>query len=80
MAKLLAVFGATGQQGGALIDYILNKEDLSKLFALRGITRDVSKPAARALEKRGVEMIQVTTTLLLKSRSMFLTSYTGRPK
>jgi uncharacterized protein YbjT (DUF2867 family) len=43
MSKLLTVFGATGQQGGSLIAYVLNHPTLSKLYHLRGITRDVSK-------------------------------------
>lgn len=44
MAKILTVFDATGQQGGALIDYILQHPEFS--FKLRGITRDASKSAA----------------------------------
>jgi uncharacterized protein YbjT (DUF2867 family) len=64
MSKLLAVFGATGLQGGALIKYILEHRELSKLFKLRGITRNVAKPAAIALKERGVEMIQVGLSCL----------------
>ena len=59
MAKLVTVFGATGQQGGALIDHILGNRYLSSVFKLRGITRDSSKPAAVALRERGVEIIEV---------------------
>ena len=58
MPKLLTVFGATGAQGGSLIGFILEHPKLSKDYALRGITRDVSKPAAVALEERGVEIVQ----------------------
>ncbi|KAJ5117422.1 hypothetical protein N7448_011054 [Penicillium atrosanguineum] len=56
MSKLFVVFGATGQQGGSLIHYILNRPTFSKEFRLRGITRDVSKPAALELQARGVEV------------------------
>jgi uncharacterized protein YbjT (DUF2867 family) len=49
MSKLLTVFGATGQQGGSLIDYVLKSPQLSKLYHLRGITRDASKSAALSL-------------------------------
>lgn len=60
MAKILTVFGATGQQGGALINSILESEHLSSMFTLRGITRDASKPASIALKDRGVEVVEVT--------------------
>ncbi|KAI0968337.1 hypothetical protein F4678DRAFT_464405 [Xylaria arbuscula] len=52
------VFGATGQQGGALIEHILNTPALFAEFTLRGVTRDASKPAATALKERGVEIVE----------------------
>ncbi|CAG8929987.1 unnamed protein product [Penicillium salamii] len=57
MSKLITVFGATGQQGGAVIRTILQDETLSKEFKIRGISRDTSKPAAQALLKQGVELV-----------------------
>ena len=59
MSKLLTVFGATGQQGGSLINYVLKNPELSKIYKLRGITRDVSKPASVALKDKGVEVVKV---------------------
>lgn len=59
MAKLITVFGATGQQGGSVIRAILQDDTLSKEFKVRGITRDISKPAAQALLKQGVELVSV---------------------
>ena len=59
MSKLLTVFGATGQQGGNLIDYTLSNPKLSRAYKIRGITRDLSKPAAVELQERGVEMVKV---------------------
>ncbi|KAF4309084.1 putative family transcriptional regulator [Botryosphaeria dothidea] len=56
MSKLITVFGATGNQGGSVIKHILADAVLSKQFKIRGITRDVSKPAAQALIAKGVEM------------------------
>lgn len=56
MSKLITVFGATGNQGGSVIRAILADTALSKEFKIRGITRDVSKPAAQALAGQGVEM------------------------
>lgn len=59
MAKLLTVFGATGQQGGSVIRAVLQAESLSREFKIRGISRDTSKPAAQALLKQGVELVSV---------------------
>jgi hypothetical protein len=59
MAKLITVFGATGNQGGSVIQHILADPVLSKEFKIRGITRDPSKPVAQALAQRGVEVKSV---------------------
>ncbi|KAM0542635.1 hypothetical protein ACHAPJ_012714 [Fusarium lateritium] len=56
MSKILTVFGATGNQGGSIIRAVLDDPALSAEFRIRGITRDVSKPAAKALVSRGVEV------------------------
>lgn len=58
MSKILSVFGATGNQGGSVIRAILADRTLSKEFKIRGVTRDVTKPAAKALAEQGVEMVQ----------------------
>ena len=59
MSKLLTVFGATGLQGGSVVNYVLQSPELSKIYRLRGITRDVTKPAAVALKEKGVEIVKV---------------------
>jgi len=58
MSKILAIFGATGQQGGSVLNYVLNDPDLSKQYKIRAITRDPSQPAAKALENKGIEIVQ----------------------
>ena len=58
MSKLLVIFGATGQQGGSVIDYILNDAELSQKYRLRGVTRQPSQPAAGRLIERGVEVVR----------------------
>ena len=58
MSKLLTVFGATGQQGGSVVEYVINDPELSKQFKVRGITRDLTKPAAQTLQKKGVEVVK----------------------
>ncbi|KAJ4249797.1 hypothetical protein NW762_012139 [Fusarium torreyae] len=58
MPKLLTIFGVTGQQGHALARYILDTRPLRSTFTLRGVTRDVSKPAAVALKDEGVDIVE----------------------
>ena len=58
MSKVLLVFGATGQQGGSVIEYVLNDPQLSKQYSIRAVTRDPSKPNAQALHQRGVEVVK----------------------
>lgn len=53
---LITVFGATGAQGGSLINSILKSK--RSTFALRGITRDVGSNSSMTLASRGVEMRQ----------------------
>lgn len=60
MSKLITVFGATGNQGGSVIKHILADAQLSSEFKIRGITRDVKKPAAKALADKGVELTTVS--------------------
>lgn len=55
--KLLTVFGATGNQGGSVLDVILADPVLRERYKLRGITRNVSSSSARALTEKGVEMV-----------------------
>lgn len=57
MSKLV-VFGATGQQGHAILTTILTHPTLSKKYTLRGITRDASKSKSQALASKGVEITE----------------------
>ena len=57
MSKTLVVFGATGLQGGSVINAILDDPATTKTYKLRAITRDASKPKAKALSARGVEVV-----------------------
>lgn len=60
MSKVITVFGATGNQGGSVIDAILTDPKLSKEFKIRGITRDTTKKTAQDLVKRGVDVVSVS--------------------
>lgn len=57
MSKILAVFGATGQQGGSVINFVLNDPELSQKYKIRAITRDVNSEKAKQLQKN-VEVVQ----------------------
>jgi len=58
MSKLITVFGVTGNQGGSVVNAVLNHPKLSSEYKIRGVTRDTSKPAAQALAQKGVEVVQ----------------------
>lgn len=51
--RVVLVTGATGQQGGAVARHLL----ASGTYRVRALTRDPSRPAARALEERGAEIV-----------------------
>lgn len=53
MSKLIAVTGATGQQGGAVARHLL-----AHGFQVRALTRDPQKPAAQTLVAAGAEVVQ----------------------
>lgn len=58
MSRTITVFGATGGQGGSVVEAILKHPKLSQLYKVRGVTRDTGKPAAQALHAKGVELVQ----------------------
>ena len=51
--RLVLVTGATGHQGGAVARHLLERG-----FQVRAVTRDPTKPAARALAERGAEVVR----------------------
>ncbi|KAM5152034.1 nmrA-like family domain-containing protein 1 [Mantella aurantiaca] len=51
--KTIAVFGATGAQGGSVVKALL--QDCA--FSVRAVTRDVTKPAAQKLKEAGAEVV-----------------------
>ncbi|EJD43448.1 NAD(P)-binding protein [Auricularia subglabra TFB-10046 SS5] len=56
-SPLVVVVGATGIQGGSVIRHLIESD---KMYRLRGLTRDASKPAALKLRELGVEVTSVT--------------------
>ena len=58
MSKILAVFGATGQQGSSVVNHVLNDPELSQKYKIRAITRDVNSQKAKQLKERNVEVVE----------------------
>ncbi|KAK7055779.1 NmrA domain-containing protein [Favolaschia claudopus] len=71
-APLVAVVGATGAQGGAVV-YGLEESD--KAYRVRGFTRDGTKPVAQELAKRGVEII--TVSLVVENKEAVFGAFAG---
>ncbi|ESK94244.1 hypothetical protein Moror_8315 [Moniliophthora roreri MCA 2997] len=55
MAKLIAVVGATGQQGSSVVDFLLREPEK---FKVRGITRNPESEASKVLAAKGVEIVK----------------------
>lgn len=51
--QIILVTGATGNQGGAVVRHLLQRGN----FAVRAFVRDPNKPAARALQQAGAELV-----------------------
>ena len=56
--KIFAVFGATGNQGGSVANFVLEDEELSKSYSVRIVVRNTAKPAARELAAKGAEVLE----------------------
>ncbi|KAJ7679126.1 NAD(P)-binding protein [Mycena polygramma] len=71
-AALVAVVGATGIQGGSVVDALAESD---KPHRVRGFTRDATKPAAQKLITRGVEVIVVS--LVVKNKVEVYKAFAG---
>ncbi|KAH8689012.1 hypothetical protein BGW36DRAFT_391567 [Talaromyces proteolyticus] len=58
MSKILAVLGATGNQGGSVANYVVTDPVLSKEYSIRAITRDTTKTEAQKLADKGIEVVK----------------------
>lgn len=72
MSKILAVFGATGQQGSSVVDYVLNDSELSQQYKIRAITRDINSESATRLKEK-VEVVHGD----MLNRASLLTALAG---
>ena len=53
MAKLVVITGATGKQGGSVVNAFLRDSS----FKIRAIARDLSSAPAKVLAARGVDVV-----------------------
>lgn len=61
--KTILVFGGTGGQGGSVVKTLLKDPQMMAEWHIKAVTRDVTKPAAKALAEQGVEMVSVSRVL-----------------
>ncbi|KAI0063048.1 NAD(P)-binding protein [Artomyces pyxidatus] len=54
MSKLIVVLGATGKQGGSVVDAFLK----DPVYRVRAVTRDPLSSSAKALSAKGAEVVQ----------------------
>lgn len=71
--KNIVVTGATGQQGGALINSIL--QNYSHLCSVTAVTRNVGSEKAKALIKMGVIVVQADYDDLESLKTAFQNAY-----
>jgi uncharacterized protein YbjT (DUF2867 family) len=55
-APLVVIGGATGNQGGSVLQFL---QESDKEYRLRALTRDASKPKAKALLDLGVDVVAI---------------------
>jgi uncharacterized protein YbjT (DUF2867 family) len=53
MAKIIVIIGATGTQGGSII----NTLTASKNYYIRGVTRNVESEKSQTLIRKGIEIV-----------------------
>lgn len=60
MSKIIAVIGATGAQGMAVVQDLLapSKVGSTSPWRVRALTRNANHPRAKELEALGVELVQ----------------------
>ncbi|KAJ7621248.1 NAD(P)-binding protein [Roridomyces roridus] len=62
-APLVAVVGATGRQGGSVVQALIESD---KAYRIRAFTRDGEKPEARALAALGVDIVVLSLVVANK--------------
>lgn len=63
--KLITVFGATGNQGGSVVQIFLNDPKLRNDWSIRGVSRNADSDSSKGLTAQGVEMVSVRLSVPL---------------
>ncbi|KAJ7162696.1 NAD(P)-binding protein [Mycena crocata] len=71
-APLVAVVGATGNQGGSVVKALAESD---KPYRVRAFTRDATKPTAQKLAEHGVEVVVVE--LVVENRDAVYKAFNG---
>jgi hypothetical protein len=71
MSKIVTVVGATGMQGGSVVQSLLHAKD----YAIRAITRSRQSDKAKALLAQGVEVVEADINDLESLKAAFAGSY-----
>ncbi|OQE11865.1 hypothetical protein PENFLA_c071G00666 [Penicillium flavigenum] len=71
--KIIAVIGATGAQGGAVVDVFLNDPVLNQEWTVRAVTRDPSKDKAKKLKELGADVVAAD----LNDKASLMKAFTG---
>lgn len=71
--KIIAVVGATGAQGGGLVNSILN--DQGGGFIPRAVTRHIDSEKAKSLSEKGAEVVQADLDDVESLKKAFLGAY-----
>lgn len=69
--KIITIVGATGAQGGGIIDFLAGNAN----YKLRGLTRNHNSVAALDLRAKGVQVVQADLNDLASLRAAFAGSY-----
>jgi len=69
--KIVSVVGATGAQGGSVVDALLK----DKSFTVRAITRNPDSDAARALAAKGAQVVRADSNDVASLTAAFVGSY-----
>lgn len=70
--KTIAVIGSTGGQGGSVVKSILADATMRSTWAVRGISRDVTKESSKKLAAQGAEVDAVSNPFQLYPRKILM--------
>ncbi|KAK4552505.1 hypothetical protein LTR86_010349 [Recurvomyces mirabilis] len=73
--RLLTIIGATGNQGGSILDVFFSQSKLQAKYELRGVTRDPNSKKSQSLKDKGVDMVKAELDDLEALKSAFAGAY-----